>query len=162
MTLHVNRLCLAPLLLLSVTFPSGAGERESPLLAVGLVPGIYQAMAGVWEEVDTPITKNRIQKEFSWGIATILPNWGFIFELGTSKPYIQIWGDKLIVSGARILQNGRIEMDVVDLNVTGSGAFVQVIFTSNPDGTGMIDFQRADGSLYGSMRCERLYGPRVK
>jgi hypothetical protein len=123
---------------------------------------MYQAMAGVWEEVDTPITTNRIQREFSWGKATVLPNWGFIFELGTSEPFIQIWGDKLPITGARVLQNGRIEMDVQELNVTGSGAFVKVLFTPNSDGTGMVDFQRADGSLYGSMRCERLHGPGVK
>lgn len=101
-------------------------------------------------------------RQFSWGKAVVFPNAGLIFDPGAEKPFVQFLGEMLSITGIDDANAGRIELEVRDEAIEGSGAFVKVLFTPHPDGTATIDFQRRDGTLFGAADYERRYGPATE
>lgn len=155
----IGRLLASGVLIIVMMVPSACRKSGSVRGTSSRQGSAEQSVSGVWEKVGSPIDREGVTRSFSWGEAAVFPNSGLVFDVGAEKPFIQFWGELLLITAVRTDGAGGYEFDVRDEAITGSGAFVKVLFSWNPDGTATIDFQRRDGTFFGAATYERRYGP---
>jgi hypothetical protein len=148
-------------LVLGITLLSSCSQARTISLDSNEMAEITTRTSGVWYEADSTINKEGTPRQFSWGTTVVAPNSGLIIETGTIEPYIQFLGEFLYILEIQRKGRKQIYFGVRDANISGSGAFVRVIWVAHQDGTATIDFQRRDSSLYGAERYKRRYGPNL-